>query len=139
MDTVDKATRSRIMTSIRSKGNRSTERRLRMLLVRSGISGWRLLPEGVAGNPDFIFPDLALAVFVDGCFWHGCPRCGHRPSSNRKYWNAKLDRTKARDRRLRAKLRRQGWSVIGVWEHELRQPDRAIAKLRRAMSKCHSR
>jgi len=119
MDTVDRKTRSRIMASIRSKGNPSTEQRLRMLLVRAGIAGWRVRPAGTLGNPDFVFPDAQLAIFVDGCFWHACPKCGHRPSTNRRYWDAKLQRNVSRDRRLRAALRRRGWSVLGIWAHEL--------------------
>jgi DNA mismatch endonuclease Vsr len=120
------------MASIRSKGNHSTEQKLRMMLVSNGISGWRLLPKGIVGNPDFIFPDISLAVFVDGCFWHGCPQCYHRPLSNRKYWDAKIKRNIERDKRLRAKLRRAGWSIIRTWEHELKDnPAKCIKKIRR--------
>lgn len=135
MDRVDTATRSRIMSRIRSKGNLSTERRLRMLLVRAGISGWRALPADIPGNPDFIFPDRSLAVFVDGCFWHGCPKCYHRPSSNRKYWDAKALRNIARDKRVRGKLRRNGWSVLRIWEHDLAVPTSAISRVKAALQK----
>lgn len=130
MDRVDGQTRSKIMSSIRSKGNRSTEQKLRMMLVSNGISGWRLLPKGIVGNPDFIFPGLSLAVFVDGCFWHGCPRCYHRPLSNRKYWDAKVLRNKTRDKRIRARLRRNGWSVMQIWEHELSVPKKAMSRIK---------
>ena len=118
-DTVNKETRSKIMSRIRSKGNRSTEIAMRMLLVRAGISGWRLHPKGVTGNPDFIFPETHLAIFVDGCFWHGCPECGHIPKSNRKYWQTKILRNMERDKRVRSQLRDDGWTVLGIWEHEL--------------------
>jgi len=133
MDTVDKATRSRIMASIRYRGNRSTELKLRMLLVRAGISGWTLLPGDLIGNPDFVFPTIRLVVFVDGCFWHGCPRCGHTPGTNKKYWTAKLQRTKVRDKRQRAKLRRDGWSVLSIWEHELVSSGKVLARVQRAI------
>jgi len=105
-----------------------------MILVRAGISGWRLLPPDLPGKPDFVFPDASLAVFVDGCFWHGCPKCYHRPSTNRKYWDAKVERNKARDKRLRAKLRRSGWSVIRIWEHELLEPGKVLSRIEAALN-----
>jgi len=135
MDTVDKATRSRIMSSIRAKGNRSTEGRLRMMLVRAGITGWKLHGTHLVGNPDFVFEGIRLALFVDGCFWHACPRCGHMPKSNRRYWRAKLDRNIRRDRRQRARLRREGWSVVRVWAHELQDGAKVVAKVSRAIAK----
>ena len=135
MDTVDKATRSRIMASIRHKRNRTTEVRFRMILVRAGIDGWQVTPRAVPGNPDFVFPEHKLAIFVDGCFWHACPKCGHKPSSNTGYWHAKLARTAARDKRNRAMLRRRGWSVYRFWEHELSTPDRVRSRLMRALGR----
>jgi DNA mismatch endonuclease, patch repair protein len=135
MDTVDKATRSRIMASIRSTGNRSTEQRLRMLLVRHKITGWQVANRLLLGNPDFVFPKAKLVIFVDGCFWHACPKCSHRPKSNRQYWDAKIQRNIARDKRTRMRLRRAGWSVLRIWEHELKENPRAcIAKIKRKLS-----
>jgi DNA mismatch endonuclease (patch repair protein) len=119
MDTVDRETRSGVMRAVRSKGNRSTERRLRAALARAGVRGWRINAEELAGRPDFVFDDAKLAVFVDGCFWHGCPRCYRRPSSNQKYWDAKVQRNMARDRRMRKQLRREGWQVLRLWEHQI--------------------
>jgi DNA mismatch endonuclease (patch repair protein) len=135
MDRVDKATRSRIMSRIRSKGNLSTERRLRMLMVRAGIAGWKALPRNLPGNPDFVFPHIPLAIFVDGCFWHGCPRCYHRPLSNRQYWDAKVLRNEARDRRVRANLRRGGWSVLRIWEHGLNTPAEVVSRINAVLRK----
>lgn len=106
-----------------------------MILVRASISGWQLLPTGLPGNPDFVFPDASLAIFVDGCFWHGCPKCYHRPLSNRKYWDAKVERNKARDKRLRAKLQRSGWSVLRVWEHELLDPEQVVSRVKLALER----
>lgn len=119
MDNVDKTTRSLIMSKIRSKGNHSTERRLRSALMRAGIKGWRIHTKTVKGTPDFYFPGDALAVFVDGCFWHGCPSCYRRPHSRRKYWDSKLARNIERDRRVDEALRLLGTSVLRVWEHEI--------------------
>lgn len=92
---------------------------MRMLLVRAGISGWTLHPKGVTGNPDFVFPRQRIAIFVDGCFWHGCPECGHIPKSNRQYWQAKILRNTERDRFKRTQLEGEGWIVVQIWEHAL--------------------
>ena len=72
------------------------------------------------GRPDFAFPKAKVAVFTDGCFWHGCPRCYTRPKSNRKFWDAKVARNRERDREVSRGLRRKGWRVIRIWEHALK-------------------
>src|SRR5258708_7859459 len=69
--------RSKAMGAVKQKGNKTTERRLRAALARAGISGWIMHPPQVIGTPDFFFPHVRLAVFVDGCFWHGCSCCAH--------------------------------------------------------------
>src|SRR6266853_5385354 len=102
------AARSRQMAAVKAGGNRSTERRLRAALVAAGISGWQIAPKDVPGRPDFYFRDQRLAVFVDGCFWHGCRKCGHIPSTNRPFWHAKIMGNRTRDRLTNAKLRREG-------------------------------
>jgi DNA mismatch endonuclease (patch repair protein) len=70
-------------------------------------------------QPDFVFPKLRLAVFVDGCFWHGCPIHATWPKQNGAFWRAKILGNKARDRRVDRTLRKAGWRVPRVWEHEL--------------------
>ena len=70
-------------------------------------------------RPDFVFPKLKLAVFVDGCFWHGCPRLRRMPKNNAAFWRQKLTGNKARDRRVNRALRRAGWAVVRIWECEL--------------------
>ena len=128
MDTVDKNTRSRMMSRVRSKGNKSTERRLRAALVQAAISGWRLHPTHIEGTPDFYFPQDRLVVFVDGCFWHGCPKCERRSKSRTDFWNKKRDQNRARDDRVDATLRDGGFSVLRVWEHELKDDLAAVVK-----------
>ena len=76
-------------------------------------------------RPDFIFPLLRVAVFVDGCFWHGCPRHGTKPKTRAAFWLAKITGNKARDRRVNSALRKRGWTVLRIWEHELRRKDEA--------------
>lgn len=120
MDTISPAIRSRVMAQVRSKRNRSTEWRIRALLVRSGVRGWEVNPDDLPGAPDFVFRSERVVIFTDGCFWHGCPRCKKVPSSNTEYWDAKIARNRRRDRATTAALRRQGWTVLRLWEHDLR-------------------
>lgn len=132
MDKVSRKTRSEIMAKVRSTRNRSTEWKLRSALVRTQLTGWRITVTDLPGNPDFVFPEKRVAIFVDGCFWHGCPRCGRFPKSRRTYWNAKISGNIQRDRRNRRKLRSIGWRVIRVWEHELKNGAMKVASRIRA-------
>ena len=136
MDRVSPSTRSRNMSRIRSTGNMTTEKRFRAYLVRSRISGWHIHGSELTGRPDFVFPSHRVAVFVDGCFWHSCPRCGHTPKSNHKYWLPKLQKNKKRDRRVSRDLRKTGWRVLRLWEHEIRRtPTQAVLRLKSYIKK----
>ncbi len=115
MDRVSKATRSRIMASVRSKGNRSTEQLMARVLRKAGLRGYRKHWK-VQGKPDFAWPDRKIALFVDGCFWHGCPRCNRPSKSNVGFWRRKISANRKRDLRVSRQLRRQGWNVLRVWE-----------------------
>lgn len=131
-DVFTKGKRSLVMAAIRSRGNKDTEVALALLLRRHKITGWRRhIP--LFGRPDFIFPKLRLAIFVDGCFWHGCPQHGTKPKNNAEFWMKKLTSNQARDRLVTRTLRGRGWRVVRVWEHELRQKNQArlITKLQR--------
>jgi DNA mismatch endonuclease (patch repair protein) len=110
-------TRSRLMSAIRGKHTKSTEVALRMALVRSGVRGWVLHASHLPGKPDVLFWRQRVAVFVDGCFWHACPQCGHVPKTRSVFWEAKLARNRERDRRVTAALRVTGYSVVRLWEH----------------------
>ena len=124
----------RRMKAVRGKNNQTTERRFRGLLVGSGIRGWKVRPKGLPGSPDFFFPRELLAVFLDGCFWHACPRCGHVPSVNRPFWSAKLQRNQERDREKERKLEEAGYRFIRFSEHELRETaGDCLARLRNAL------
>lgn len=104
------------MARIKSTGTKP-EVRLRKALWRAGIR-FRLHSH-LPGKPDLVFPGARVAVFVDGCFWHGCPAHGHLPKSNTAYWQPKLARTLARDRRVDAALLELGWMPLRIWEHEI--------------------
>jgi DNA mismatch endonuclease (patch repair protein) len=119
MDVFSKDKRSEVMSKIRGKGNRSTERRMAAMLRANSISGWQMHRKDIPGTPDFYFPDLHLALFIDGCFWHQCPRCSKLPTQNDVFWAEKLSRNVRRDRRIRRALNRAGISVCRLWEHDL--------------------
>jgi DNA mismatch endonuclease (patch repair protein) len=134
--------RSRAMQAVRGKDNRTTERRFRLGLVRGAICGWKVRPHGVEGSPDFLFPADNIAIFVDGCFWHGCPQCGHLPRTNESFWSAKISRNRERDKKITRNLEQQGFRVMRFWEHELRTGlGKCIASVRERNIKrrCHSR
>ena len=132
-DVFTKRKRSEVMSKIRSHGNRDTELVLASLLRKHRIAGWRR-HKPVFGRPDFVFPVQSVAVFVDGCFWHGCPRHYSKPKGNAKFWRTKLEQNRKRDRRVTRKLRRDGWRVIRIWEHQLRTPEALIRKIQSALS-----
>jgi DNA mismatch endonuclease, patch repair protein len=117
-DVFTKAKRSEVMSRIRGRGNKDTELALAKLLRRHGITGWRR-NQPVFGKPDFVFRQVRLALFVDGCFWHGCPKHATKPANNRAFWRRKLSSNKTRDRLVTRTLRKTGWRVLRIWEHEL--------------------
>ncbi len=102
------------MSRIRSRDT-APELRLRRALTAAGLRGYRL-HHGLY-KPDVSWPGRKVAVFVDGCFWHGCPKHGHLPKTRTGYWRAKIERNRARDRTATLALRRMGWQVIRYWEH----------------------
>lgn len=73
---------------------------------------------GIRRTADVVFTRRRVAVFVDGCFWHGCPQHATRPKTNREFWTSKLDNNRARDLETNEQLRAAGWSVVRIWEHE---------------------
>ncbi|ORT80246.1 hypothetical protein B7G54_34665 [Burkholderia puraquae] len=124
--------RSRIMSAIRGRDNISTERRMVKILRSQKISGWRRHMK-LPGSPDFAFPVGHVAVFVHGCFWHGCPRCYKEPRSNVEYWREKIARNRKRDAKVARQLRRLSWRVLSFWEHSLGDADAVAARIRRAL------
>jgi DNA mismatch endonuclease (patch repair protein) len=147
-DVFTKAKRSEVMSRIRGRGNKDTELALAKLLRRHGIKGWRRhleIRKAESGKqkfkvrPDFVFRQVRLALFVDGCFWHGCPKhCKYakwltrsvmagNPASpknglrrtGRAFWRRKLAGNKTRDRLVNRALRRAGWRVVRIWECDL--------------------
>jgi DNA mismatch endonuclease (patch repair protein) len=175
-DVFTKRKRSEVMARIRGRGNKDTEVALAKLLRANGIAGWRrqhglrftVKGSGFKVRIDFVFPRERVVVFVDGCFWHGCPIHSHpakwlkkssmgkttrfaverrtarggfdklrmtngRVRTGKQFWAKKMAGNMARDRLVNRTLRKEGWRVIRVWEHSLRNPGRVIARIARAL------
>lgn len=133
-DWLTKDQRSRNMAAIRSKGTKPEERLhtlLRQMFPRRKI----VEHPDATGKPDFSIPSLHLMVFADGCYWHGCPQHGRIPEDNRDYWGPKLERNRTRDRRVKHELQRQGWTVVRVWDHDLKgEMTSAAGKIKRGLT-----
>lgn len=132
-DVFTKRKRSEVMAAIRGEGNWETEVRLAQILRKHRIKGWRRhFP--LLGKPDFVFYEQRVAVFVDGCFWHGCREHSRVPKSNVAYWRTKLQRNVQRDRRNNRALRSRGWNVIRFWQHSLVREDIVVKRVLAALS-----
>jgi DNA mismatch endonuclease (patch repair protein) len=128
-------TRSELMSRVRSRGNETTEMAAVRLFRANGITGWRRHPN-LLGKPDFIWPKSRLAVFIDGCFWHGHD-CGRNltPKTNAPLWRDKIVANRKRDRRNTLELEHRGWKVVRIWECSLsRSPVRCVTRVQRALS-----
>ena len=119
-DVFDNKKRSEIMRKVRSKNNKSAELKLIEIFKEYGITGWRR-NYPVKGHPDFVFLDKKIAIFVDGCFWHGHDCRNTRPSDNADYWAKKRERNMKHDREITEMFQQRGWTVIRIWECELRK------------------
>lgn len=123
-DVFDSKKRADIMSKVRSNNNKSTELALIKFFKENNITGWkRNYP--VKGHPDFVFLDKKIAVFVDGCFWHGHDCRNTRPSDNAEYWQKKRERNIKHDKEVTAMFENRGWTVIRIWECELKNKNRS--------------
>jgi DNA mismatch endonuclease, patch repair protein len=98
------------------------------------LTGWRR-HYAILGTPDFCWPQKKIAIFVDGCFWHGCPRCYNSPKSNIEFWKAKIEVNRKRDRKVNRELRIKGWRVIRIWECRLNEK-RSILRIKQSLERC---
>ena len=123
-DKITKTQRSYIMSQIRGARTKPE------LIVKENIDGRKLRyqPTGIPERPDFANKSKKIALFIDGCFWHKCPRCYKPPKSNKKYWKAKVERNTKRDRYVNRKMKKEGWKVIRFWEHQVKENELHIIK-----------
>lgn len=119
-DVFSKEERSEIMRSVKSRNTKSTELAMVKLFKDNNITGWRRT-YSVKGHPDFVFLDKRIAIFVDGCFWHGHDCRNTRPADHAEYWQKKRERNIQRDKETTERFQKRGWTVIRVWECELKK------------------
>jgi DNA mismatch endonuclease (patch repair protein) len=126
-------TRSQLMASVRQRDTKP-EQRLREALWAAGCRYRK--QARLPGRPDLAFPGACLAVFVDGCYWHGCPRHYSSPTTNRAFWIEKLRANDERDQRKDAELAALGWRVLHVWECEIKtEIEAVVARVQRALGR----
>ncbi len=128
-DTFTKEERSQIMRQVKSSRNKSTELKLIQFFNDHSIKGWRRNFK-LFGRPDFVFPSTRQVVFVDGCFWHGHSCRNTKPKGNEQYWQQKISRNKKRDREVSKMLASKGWTVIRLWECQLKNEKSLNSKLK---------
>lgn len=117
-DVFDEEKRSEVMRQVKSKKNKSTELRLIEIFKQNGITGWRR-NYPVKGHPDFVFPKQRVAVFVDGCFWHGHDCRNTTPKKNEQYWAKKIASNRKHDAEITRLFQSRGWIVVRIWECQL--------------------
>lgn len=118
VDVHTKEQRSYNMSQIRSK-NTKPEVVLRKKLFAEGMKGYRINYK-LLGKPDIVFTKQRVVIFVDGCFWHRCPKCFIKPITNRKFWNRKINGNVKRDKKINELLVKNGYTVKRFWEHEIK-------------------
>lgn len=118
-DTRTPEQRSRIMAAVRSRDT-GPEVALRRALFAAGVRGWRCHRRDLPGRPDIAFGVAKVAVFVDGAFWHGHPS-RHKPGRSGFYWDEKIEQNVSRDRRVDQELRDAGWTVVRLWDFEVKR------------------
>lgn len=118
-DIFDAKKRSEIMKKVRPNRNKTTELKLIELFKKYDIHGWRR-NYPVKGHPDFVFLNKRIAVFVDGCFWHGHNCRNTHPKNNEEYWTRKQEYNRKHDSEITENFQKRGWTVIRIWECELK-------------------
>lgn len=137
-DNLKPVDRRKAMRAVKGKGT-SLELRLFSMLAGMRLKGWRKNVAWLVGKPDVVFEKERLTIFIDGCFWHGCPHCRKKlPQTNHEYWARKINHNIAMAQSANRRLRKGGWLVIRIWEHEIRNPiimEKIKMKIQQALKK----
>lgn len=132
-DTFTKQERSRIMSKIKGKDTKP-EVLFRKILFSEGLRYRKNYP--IEGKPDIVFVSKKIAIFIDGCFWHGCKKHCRMPHSNKEYWLKKIKGNIQRDKKNSKILKIKGWRVLRIWEHEIqKKPENALNKVKKFIEK----
>lgn len=132
-DNLSPEDRRKTMQAVKGKGTK-LEKRLWAMLAGMGLKGWKKNVDAITGKPDVVFTSQQVAVFIDGCFWHGCPHCRRKlPQTNREYWERKIKRNVELAQLHNEQLQRGGWAVVRIWEHEMADTALVRARIRHAL------
>jgi DNA mismatch endonuclease, patch repair protein len=127
-DVLTEKQRAYNMSKIRGK-NTKPEMKLRKLLWSAGVRGYRIHYD-LPGKPDIVYVKKRVAIFIDGCFWHKCPICFQEPNTRKDFWMKKIQSNIDRDKKMNEQLRKNGWTVIRIWEHEIKkEPEIAFSRI----------
>lgn len=121
MDKLSVEERSKVMSSVRSRNTKFEQQFIRVL-EGAGLHTFEYQPSGVVGRPDLVDAASRMVIFLDSCFWHGCRRHLRLPVQNREYWLKKVARNRRRDRLVTRQLKSEGWLVLRIWEHSVKDP-----------------
>jgi DNA mismatch endonuclease (patch repair protein) len=136
MDTFDKKKRTQIMKAVKSK-NTKLEQKVFKELRRRGLR-FRTNVSNLPGKPDIAIKKYKIVIFIDSCFWHGCPLHCRMPKTNIEYWQNKIKRNRERDKLITETYKKKNWHILRVWEHELKENfDKIIDKIE-AFIRMHS-
>lgn len=117
-DVHSKETRSYNMSQIRGKWTKQE------ILIHNILKGRKIkhmMHPDIEGKPDILIKNSKTLIFLDGCFWHKCPRCFRQPETNREFWMNKIENNFKKDKEVTKKLKRKGWTILRLWEHEIRE------------------
>ncbi|OQX22701.1 MAG: very short patch repair endonuclease [Candidatus Altiarchaeales archaeon A3] len=124
-DVLTKKQRSFNMSQIKSKDTKP-EIKIRKQLYKKGIRGYRVHYK-LFGKPDIVFPAKKIVIFIDGCFWHKCPKCFIESETRKEFWMKKIEGNVDRDHKVKVKLKKEGWTVLRYWEHEIKKSPEQVA------------
>ncbi len=131
-DKVSTEVRTRTMRAVKSNDSKM-EIKFRSALWRSGLRFYKNV-KSLSGKPDIVFPKKKVVIFLDSCFWHGCPEHLRMPKSNLDYWQPKIERNKKRDSEINAYYSENNWQIFRIWEHELKTNfDNQVSEVARAV------
>lgn len=116
-DVFSKRKRSEIMSKVKSSDT-NLEKKLKPFMK---VLGFTHQPKNIFGKPDFANKKEKIAVFVDGCFWHKCSKHYEFPETNQEFWKKKINKNSERDNKVTRRLKKEGWRVLRVWEHDLKK------------------
>ncbi len=119
VDNLTPKDRRKTMRAVKGKRTK-LEKRLFSMLAGMRLKGWKQNMANITGKPDVVFVDQKVVIFVDGCFWHGCPVCQRKlPQTNCEYWESKISRNVELAKSYNKQLRSDGWTIVRIWEHEI--------------------